>query len=154
MKKKRSDSSNIIFEKLDQNDFSMEKIFEELKSIPDKDQIKEISVSKYFKGKKRSYSHSSIAKPDQEIDLHGKTREESILIVQNFVMTCYKNKISSGLIITGKGRNSGEKGPVLNREVRIWLEQNGDQYLNDFYDAPPRFGGSGAIWLNFKKNSN
>ena len=69
-------------------------------------------------------------------------------------MTCHKNKINSGLIITGKGRNSGENGPVLNREVKIWLEQNGESYLNDFYDAPRRFGGSGAIWLNFKKNFN
>ena len=154
MKKKRSAASNIEFEKLDQNDFSMERIFEEIINIPDKDQIKEISASKNFRKKKHTSSYFSMSKPDQEIDLHAKTREESILIVQNFVMSCYKNKITSGLIITGKGRNSGEKGPVLNREVKIWLEQNGKPYLNDFYNAPPRFGGSGAIWLIFKKNTN
>ena len=48
MKKKRSNSSNIIFEKLDQNDFSMERIFEEIENIPDKDQFDEISSSKYL----------------------------------------------------------------------------------------------------------
>ncbi len=151
MEKKRSSSSNIKFEKLDQNDFSMQKIFEDIKIIPDKDKNDEIPNSKYFKKRKSSSSHKSILKPDQEIDLHGKTREESIMIVQNFVLKCYNNKISTGLIITGKGRNSGEKGPVLNREVKIWLEQNGKSFLNDFFDAPPRYGGSGAIWLNFKK---
>ena len=154
MKNKRSASSNIIFEKLDQNDHSMERIFEEIVNIPDKDKINQASSFKNFKKRKQHSSYSSMSKPDQEIDLHGKTREESILIVQNFVMSCYNNKINSALIITGKGRNSGEKGPVLNREIKIWLEHNGKSFLSDFYDAPPRFGGSGAIWLIFKKNTN
>ena len=154
MVKRRSDSSNITFEKLEQNDHSMEKIFQEIVNIPDKDKFHEVSASKYFKNRKHSSSYNSISKPDQEIDLHGKTREESILIVQNFVMNCYKNKINSGLIITGKGRNSGSKGPILKKEVNIWLEQNGKSYLKNFHDAPPRYGGSGAIWLNFKKNTN
>jgi len=54
------------------------------------------------------------------------------------------------LIITGKGHHSAEKAPVLKREVKLWLERNGDSYITDFQEAPPRFGGSGAIWLNFK----
>jgi DNA-nicking Smr family endonuclease len=54
------------------------------------------------------------------------------------------------LIITGKGRNSGNQGPVLKKEVTHWLERNGKPYLREFHEAPPRFGGSGAIWLDFK----
>ena len=151
---KKISSSSIIFEELDSNDSSMERIFDEIANIPNKDKIKNQLPSDFFKHRKKKLSYKSISKPDKEIDLHGKTREESILIVQNFVMTCYNNKITSGLIITGKGRNSGKKGPVLYREVKLWLEKNGDSYLNDFCEAPPRFGGSGAIWINFKKKSN
>ena len=71
-------------------------------------------------------------------------------MVQNFVMTCHAKELRSALIITGKGRKSGEHGPVLKREVQLWLERNGKQYLRDFLQAPPRFGGSGAICLDFK----
>ena len=53
-------------------------------------------------------------------------------------------------VITGKGHNSAEKGPVLKREVKLWLERNGDTYIASFQEAPPRLGGSGAILLNFK----
>jgi len=89
-------------------------------------------------------------RPDAELDLHGKTREESIMMVQNFVMTCHANQFRTALIITGKGHHSGNQGPVLKREVQLWLERNGKQYLKDFHTAPGRFGGSGAIWLNIK----
>ena len=88
--------------------------------------------------------------PHQKLWLICKTREEAIMMVQNFVMTCHANQFRTGLIITGKGRNSGNQGPVLKKEVTHWLERNGKPYLRDFHEAPPRFGGSGAIWLDFK----
>tara|TARA_B100000700_G_C15045396_1_gene857640 strand:- start:436 stop:900 length:465 start_codon:yes stop_codon:yes gene_type:complete len=154
MVKKRSASTNIKFEKLDQINFSMEKIFDDIENIPDKEKVLDIYPSKLFKKKKQKKPKTSTSKPDKEIDLHGKTREESILIVKNFLINCHKNKINNGLIITGKGHNSGEKGPVLNREVKNWLAKNGDSYLFDFCEAPPSYGGSGAIWIKFKKNTS
>ena len=75
---------------------------------------------------------------------------DSIKIVQKFVIDCYQKNFRSALIITGKGQHSAENAPVLKREVKLWLERNGDSYITDFQEAPPRFGGSGAIWLNFK----
>ena len=149
MKKKLSDSS-IIFEELDNNDSSMERIFDEIANVPNKDKINNQLASSFFKQRKKNTPHKSNLKPDKEIDLHGKTREESILIVKNFLITCSESKLETGLIITGKGYHSGDRGPVLNKAIKKWLKENGEHYLKEFFDAPPIFGGSGAIWLKFK----
>jgi len=152
MKKQKLSTPSLTFEELDQEDPAMKRIFEEIQKFPDKEKSQKINLRKSFQSPQRSskkFSH----KPDQELDLHGKTRDESILMVQNFVMTCHAKKYRSGLIITGKGHNSGEKGPILKREVKLWLERNGKTYLKDFHEAPPRFGGSGAIWLIFKEKN-
>jgi len=153
MKKKKLTPPSLTFEELDKDDSLMERIFEEISKIPDKEQIQKANLKNSFHSQLRSSKNLS-PKPDQELDLHGKTREESIQMVQNFVMTCHAKKFRSGLIITGKGRNSGKKGPILKREIKLWLERNGEAYLNEFHEAPPRFGGSGAIWLNFKEKIN
>ena len=149
MGRKSSKSTNIVFEDSDQLDSLMENIFDKIEDIPDKENVLEISVKKSSL-KKRSTKDKRFINPDQELDLHGKNREEAIIKVQNFIMTCLANEVKTALIITGKGHNSGNQGPVLKREVRLWLENNAKNYLFEFYDAPPRFGGLGAIWINFK----
>ena len=143
-----------MFEELDQDDNIMKQIFDEIQNIPNKDSLPKDLISKSFPNKKNTSTYKLISKVDQELDLHGKTREESILMVQKFLISCYEKKYLNGLIITGKGQNSGEKGPVLKKMVKSWLEKNGKDYIIDFHEAPPRLGGSGAIWLNFKKNVN
>ena len=138
--------SSLNFEESDQNDFLMKQIFENVKEVPDEENTPEqTSNIKY-----RSSTRDSLKRPDDEIDLHGKTRDEAIKIVQKFVIDCYQKNLRSALIITGKGHHSAEKNPVLKREVKFWLERNGESYISDFHEAPQRFGGSGAIWLNFK----
>ena len=146
MSRKSSTPSRLIFEESDQNDALMKQIFENVKDVPDEETQPEQTSNK----KSRSSTRDSIKRPDDEIDLHGKTRDEAIIMVQKFVIDCYQKNFRSALIITGKGHHSAENAPVLKREVRLWLERNGDAYLSDFQEAPPRFGGSGAIWLNFK----
>ena len=138
--------SSLIFEESDQNDALMKQIFENVKDVPDKGVSNEQTSSK----KSSSSTRDSLKRPDDEIDLHGKTRDEDIKIVQKFVIDCYQKNFRSALIITGKGHHSAEKAPVLKKEVNLWLERNGASYITDFKEAPPRFGGSGAIWLNFK----
>ena len=150
MGKKSSLPSGITFEESEQNDALMEKIFAGLDEVPDKEPALGIPPSEYSLKKPRTSSADSVSSPDAELDLHGKTREESIMMVQNFVMTCHANQFRTALIITGKGHHSGNQGPVLKREVQLWLERNGKQYISDFHTAPARFGGSGAIWLNIK----
>jgi len=110
----------------------------------------EVPHSESYRKKSRSSYLEKESCPDAELDLHGKTREEAIMMVQNFVMTCHANQLRRALIITGKGHHSGKQGPVLKREVQLWLERNGEEYISDFHNAPTRFGGSGAIWLKIK----
>ena len=146
MSRKSSTPSSLTFEESDQNDALMKQIFENVKDAPDEETPPEKTSNK----KSRCSTRNSLKRPDDEIDLHGKTRDEAIKIVQKFVIDCYQKKIRSALIITGKGHHSAENAPVLKKEVKLWLERNGDSYISDFQEAPPRFGGSGAIWLNFK----
>ena len=138
------------FEESEQDDSFMEQIFEEISDVPDKEPVLEILLDKPYQKKKQSITYKTLPTPDQELDLHGKTREEAIMIVQNFLITCHEKQFQTGLIITGKGLNSGNQGPVLKKGVEYWLKRNGNPYLRNFHEAPPRFGGSGAIWLNFK----
>ena len=146
MSRKSSTPSSLTFEESGQNDALMQQIFENVKDVPDK-----VTPSEQTSNKKSRYStRNSLKRPDDEIDLHGKTRDEAIKIVQKFVIDCYHKNFRSALIITGKGHHSAENAPVLKREVKLWLERNGGSYIADFQEAPPRFGGSGAIWLNFK----
>ena len=146
MSRKSSTPSSFTFEESDQNDALMEQIFENVKYVPDEETPPEQTSNK----KSRSSARDSLKRPDDEIDLHGKTRDEAIKMVQKFIIDCYQKNFRSALIITGKGHHSAGKAPVLKREVKLWLERNGDSYITDFQEAPPRFGGSGAIWLNFK----
>ncbi len=150
MGKKSSLPSRLTFEESEQNDALMEKIFAGVDDVPDKEPALVIPPSESSLKKSRTSPAGSVSRPDAELDLHGKTREESIMMVQNFVMTCHAYQFRTALIITGKGHHSGKQGPVLKREVQLWLERNGKQYLKDFHTAPGRFGGSGAIWLNIK----
>ncbi len=146
MSRKSSTPSSFTFEESDKNDALMKQIFENVKDLPDEETQPEQTSNK----KSRSSNRDSLKRPDDEIDLHGKTRDEAIKIVQKFVLDCYQKNLRSALIITGKGHHSAEKDPVLKREVKLWLERNGDSYITNFHEAPPRFGGSGAILLNFK----
>ena len=150
MSRKSSTPSSLTFEESDQNDALMKQIFENVKDVPDEETPPDQTAKQTSNKKSRSSTRDSLKRPDDEIDLHGKTRDEAIKIVKKFVIDCYQKNLRSALIITGKGHHSAEKAPVLKREVKLWLERNGDSYITDFQEAPPRFGGSGAIWLNFK----
>ena len=146
MGSKSSTPSSLTFDDSDQNDTLMKHIFENVKDVPDK----EDSPEKKSNNKPRYITRDSLKRPDDEIDLHGKTRDEAIKMVQKFVIDCYQKKLHSALIITGKGHHSAAKIPVLKREVMLWLERNGESYISDFKEAPNWLGGSGAILLNFK----
>ena len=128
----------------------MKHIFETLNDVPNKETPTSQIAEKNLIKNSISSNRYSLKRPDDVIDLHGKTREEAIMMVQKFIIDCYQKNLRSALIITGKGHHSTEKEPVLKKEVKLWLERNGDTYITNFQEAPPRFGGSGALWLNFK----
>jgi DNA-nicking Smr family endonuclease len=97
--------------------------------------------------RKRVSRSTSTAEADDELDLHGKTQEEAMRMVQHFLVTAKTRRLRHVLIITGRGLNSGTQGPVLRGAVQTWLERNGAPYLRRFSWAPPRLGGDGAIWV-------
>jgi DNA-nicking Smr family endonuclease len=90
------------------------------------------------------------AEPDDELDLHGKTQEEAIHMVQAFLLTCQRQRLAHVLVITGQGRNSGPAGPVLKDAVYRWLELNGQRFARAFTRAPAHLGGDGAIWVTLR----
>ncbi len=85
--------------------------------------------------------------PDAELDLHGATQEQAIRRVQGFLFTAHRQRLRRVLIITGRGLNSGDQGPVLRDAVTRWLERNGGPYVRDYHAAPARHGGTGALWI-------
>ena len=121
MSSKSSKYPIVAFEESEQDDSLMEQIFVEISDVPDKEPVLEIPVDKSYQKKKQASTNNTLLIPDQELDLHGKTLEEAIMIVQNFLITCHSQQLQTGLIITGKGLNSGNQGPVLKKGVEHWL---------------------------------
>ena len=112
MGRKSSTPSSLNFEESDQNDSLMKQIFENVKDVPDKELLSEKTAEHISTNKPRASGRDSLKRPDDEIDLHGKTRDEAIKIVQKFVIDCYQKNLRSALIITGKGHHSVEKDPA------------------------------------------
>jgi DNA-nicking Smr family endonuclease len=99
-------------------------------------------------GRTRQIDHD--LDPDDQVDLHGKTQEEAIHMVQNFLVAARKRRLRHVLIITGRGLRSGEHGPVLKDAVSRWLERNGERFMREYRPAPGRHGGAGAFWVVMK----
>ena len=127
----------------------MKDVFEHIDQVPDKEPLPKIFTLRKNKEKPDS-PFSQLSGADEQVDLHGKTREEAIMIVQNFIKTSHAQGLRHILIITGRGQHSGSRGPVLKTAIIQWLKKNGHPYLKEFRDAPSRFGGSGAIWVELK----
>ncbi|MEE8527459.1 MAG: Smr/MutS family protein [Gammaproteobacteria bacterium] len=86
-----------------------------------------------------------------ELDLHGLTSAEAYDALKDFVRSCVAHRLQCVRIIHGKGYRSGHRGPVLKRQVGIWLRRF-DEVLA-FCPARPADGGDGAVYLLLKKTS-
>jgi len=71
--------------------------------------------------KLNKYGVSSIRVND-EIDLHGRTQEESFIILENFITRCYMSKLQVVKIISGKGKHSEQGRAVLPGVVNTFLK--------------------------------
>ncbi len=142
-------SSGIEFLESGHEDRFMEEMFDQINQVPDKETPPE-HVEKTKQKVTRDSPFAALSGPEAQIDLHGKTRDEAIKEVGIFVKTCHTRKLCNILIITGKGQHSGERGPVLKKEVEKWLRTSGRPLIRRFHDAPPRYGGSGALWIELK----
>ncbi len=97
----------------------------------------------------RRLPKSMVLATDAILDLHLKTKQESLIALQAF----FREAVHSGdrllLIITGKGHHSERKG-VLREFVRKWLTGDGRHWILWFADAPRKMGGSGAFVVRLK----
>ena len=77
------------------------------------------------------------------LDLHGYRTEEAMRALVDFILQAREAHVRCIRIVTGKGINSGEEGPVLKGLVRRWLRQMRE--VQAFVQAPAEEGGSGAL---------
>ncbi|MFK7887036.1 MAG: Smr/MutS family protein [Gammaproteobacteria bacterium] len=80
-----------------------------------------------------------------EIDLHGLTTEQAREALREFLVECAWHRHNCVRVITGKGKGSGHRGPVLKPRVARWLRKHEDVYA--FSTARPNDGGSGALYV-------
>ncbi len=80
-----------------------------------------------------------------ELDLHGCTVETARPALTEFLQHCEQASWRCVRIIHGKGRGSGNRGPVLKARVDYWLRQRSE--VMAFCSARPEDGGTGAVYV-------
>ena len=78
-----------------------------------------------------------------ELDLHGMNRLQAAVSVNDFLRHCVARHRRCVRIVHGKGRNSGERLPVLKNMVDRMLRHRADVLA--FHSPPPAQGGAGAV---------
>jgi DNA-nicking Smr family endonuclease len=79
----------------------------------------------------------------EEIDLHGLTRDAALAALRDFLEACTTRKLRCVRVIHGKGHTSPGGRAVLKPMTRQWLAQRPE--ILAFCPAPPRDGGDGAL---------
>ncbi|MDH3262647.1 MAG: Smr/MutS family protein [Paracoccaceae bacterium] len=97
-------------------------------------------------------------KPEAKIDLHGMTLAEAHPALVRFVLGAHSQGKRLVLVVTGKGRDRDEGGPIpaprgiLRHQVPLWLSQPPLAGLVlQLTEAHQRHGGSGAYYLYLRR---
>ena len=106
---------------------------------------KDESSNRSSKGEFRTFLRK--LPPEDEIDLHGKTIDESEHLLSEFIKAAAGKGLRKVLIIHGKGNHS-KNGPVLASWVRHYLETS--PLCGETGSPDKRDGGSGASWVILK----
>lgn len=80
-----------------------------------------------------------------EIDLHGMTQDEARAALGAFLAESALHGRLCVRVIHGKGRGSGNRGPVLKSAVNRWLRRHGA--VRAFCSARRNDGGTGALYV-------
>lgn len=80
-----------------------------------------------------------------ELDLHGMTKAEARLAILGFLADASHHGLRCVRIVHGKGRGSGDRGPVLKAAVNRWLRRHDG--VAAFCSARRPDGGSGALYV-------
>jgi DNA-nicking Smr family endonuclease len=86
---------------------------------------------------------------EDEIDLHGLSVHAAKRALREFVVDASKRHCGCIRVVHGKGLRSGPAGPILKNAVQHWLTQW--EEVLAFVSAPPRDGGSGALYVLLKR---
>jgi len=82
------------------------------------------------------------------VDLHGLTREEARVKVDEFMHDSRLHGCRCVLIIHGRGLNSKDQIPVLKEALRVWLTRGRlARHVLAFATARPTDGGAGAVYV-------
>lgn len=84
---------------------------------------------------------------EARIDLHGLTRQEALLKLQQFIAGAQQRQYEWILVITGKGQSDNPH--TLRKLVPLWLEQISQ--VNGYAPAKQRDGGHGAYYVRVRK---
>lgn len=87
---------------------------------------------------------------EAELDLHGCTVNTAKPALAEFLRDCANQGYRCVRIIHGKGRGSGQRGPVLKARVDYWLRQRED--VMAFCSARPVDGGTGAVYVLLRRS--
>ncbi len=80
-----------------------------------------------------------------ELDLHGMTQAEARLAILSFLAEANRHGLRCVRIVHGKGRGSGDRGPVLKAAVNRWLRRH--DAVRAFCSARRSDGGTGALYV-------
>jgi DNA-nicking Smr family endonuclease len=86
------------------------------------------------------------------LDLHGKTRAEARLLVEQFIVDSRVRGRRCVLIVHGRGLNSKDQVPVLKESLKVWLARGRiARSVLGFCSARPSDGGVGAVYVLLRK---
>ena len=120
-------------------------------SINVKNRKKNVKKKIFSTSKLNSFQKEKKNIPEGIIDLHGYRLQTAKIILHNYIVNAYENKIRNILIITGKGHNNTG---VLKKEVPLWLNDKGlINLLINYEIAPSKFGGEGAFLVRIKNKN-
>ncbi len=80
-----------------------------------------------------------------EIDLHGMTVAEAKPRLLDFMQQCAQTNKLCVRVVHGKGKGSGERGPVLKHAVNRWLRSW--KFVIAFCSTRQVHGGTGALYV-------
>ena len=97
----------------------------------------------------------------KKIDLHGFSLENANKTIDEFINTCFSEKIYRIIVITGKGlRSKNESNPYVSKDLSIlkysvpaYIESNKNltKMIKEITDAKVEDGGSGAFYIYLKQ---
>lgn len=97
-------------------------------------------------------------KPEARIDLHGMTLAEAHPALIRFVLSAHARGLRLVLVVTGKGRDRDEGGPIpvprgaLRHQLPLWLAQPPlAAAVLQLAEAHRRHGGGGAFYVYLRR---